>query len=263
MLEQLAGDMLAEYQELDSLVSSLPLDAWETRTGFFNWTVRDQILHLHQVDLFGLASLRDPFEFAEVKKTVRAAQATGLELKELVSREFEGIDVAGVLAAWRDTYRQLISQCGESNSKARIHWFGPDMSVVSFASSRQMEVWAHGQDIYDALGKKRSPTARIRNICELGVRTFGWSFSNRGLHVPATPHVELEAPSGAIWMWPGEGADFVKGRADDFALVVTQRRAVEDTGLIATGAAQHWLVIAQCFAGAPQERAAPGSRPSR
>ncbi|MFZ2174674.1 MAG: TIGR03084 family protein, partial [Rhodococcus sp. (in: high G+C Gram-positive bacteria)] len=40
--------------------------------------------------------------------------------------------------------------------------------------------------------------------------------------------------------------------AEDFVLVVTQRRNVTDTRLVVTGpVAQTWMGIAQAFAGAP------------
>jgi len=38
-----------------------------------------------------------------------------------------------------------------------------------------MVIWAHVQDIRDLLGLTRPTQPRIRNICELGVWTFGWS----------------------------------------------------------------------------------------
>ena len=42
----------------------------------------------------------------------------------------------------------------------------------------------------------------------------------------------------------------MRGTAEDFCLVVTQRRNVRDTDLIATGeAAEQWMAIAQCFGG--------------
>jgi len=53
----------------------------------------------------------------------------------------------------------------------------------------------------------------------------------------------------------------VIGPAEDFALVVTQRRHVDDTRLRVTGAgARRWMEIAQCFAGAPETGPAPGVR---
>ena len=44
----------------------------------------------------------------------------------------------------------------------------------------------------------------------------------------------------------------ITGSAEDFCLVVTQRRDVADTDLAATGEAAVWLTFAQAFAGAPK-----------
>jgi uncharacterized protein (TIGR03084 family) len=261
MLERMSDDLIAECRELDAFVSALNDAAWDRPTDFFGWTVRDQILHLHQVDMFGLASMRGADEFAEEKRITRAGQAEGVELSEQARRRFAGVGREAIMATWRTTYETLVECFRLADPRARMTWFGPDMSVVSFASARQMEVWAHGQDIYDLFGVTRAAHERIRNICEIGVRTFGWSFRNRELEVPAAPAVRLTSPGGATWEWPGE-AGSVTGPSLDFALVVTQRRAVEDSRLVVDGAiARQWMEIAQCFAGAPQARAEPGSRP--
>ena len=48
------------------------------------------------------------------------------------------------------------------------------------------------------------------------------------------------------------------GSAYDFCLLVTQRIHRDDTDLVATGAdAEHWLTIAQAFAGPPGEGRTP------
>jgi uncharacterized protein (TIGR03084 family) len=128
------------------------------------------------------------------------------------------------------------------------------MSPASFATARLMEYWAHGQDIADALGRARTPTARLRHICHLGVRTRGFSYSVRGLTAPDTDvRVELAGPDGDTWTWGDPAAaDRVTGSALDFCLVVTQRRLAGDTGLVVTGdAATEWLSLAQAFAGNP------------
>jgi uncharacterized protein (TIGR03084 family) len=78
---------------------------------------------------------------------------------------------------------------------------------------------------------------------------------------PAEPvRVELVAPSGELWTWgPAEAADQVTGPALDFCLLVTQRRHRADTAVTARGpAAEHWLTIAQAFAGPPGEGRTPG-----
>ena len=71
--------------------------------------------------------------------------------------------------------------------------------------------------------------------------------------------VELALPSGVLWTSGDPAAtDAVRGSAEDFCLVVTQRRNVADTALHVEGpAATEWLSIAQCFAGAPTLPPAP------
>jgi uncharacterized protein (TIGR03084 family) len=148
-------------------------------------------------------------------------------------------------------------------SDARLTWFGPDMGVRMFTTARQMETWAHGQAIFDVMGATRQPSARLRNIAEIGVRTYGWTFANRGLPVPGSvPHVRLTGPSGIVWTWnePDHG-NSVEGLAMEFCQVVTQVRNVADTGLTVAGEpARAWMSLAQCFAGPPEAPPAPGTR---
>ena len=114
------------------------------------------------------------------------------------------------------------------------------------------------------MGRERpAAAARLRNIAEIGVRTFGWAYRNRGLDVPPlVPSVRLAAPSGEAWTWETAGTpDSVEGPALDFCQVVTQTRNVADTSLTVTGdTARHWMSIAQCFAGPPETPPAKGTR---
>jgi uncharacterized protein (TIGR03084 family) len=117
-----------------------------------------------------------------------------------------------------------------------------------------METWAHGQDVADALGVTRRPTARLRHVAHLGVRARPFSYVVRGLEVPAEAvRVELTGPSGERWEWDTDApAGLIEGPALDFCLVVTQRRHLADTALTVRGAAaSEWLAIAQAFAGPP------------
>jgi uncharacterized protein (TIGR03084 family) len=104
---------------------------------------------------------------------------------------------------------------------------------------------------------------RLRHIAHLGVTTFGWTFANRKLPIPETvPYIELAAPDGQAWTWnTPSSTDYVRGSAEDFCLVVTQRRHVADTCIQFSGdAARRWLEIAQCFAGPPADGPLPGER---
>ena len=134
----------------------------------------------------------------------------------------------------------------------KLPWFGPPMGAATMATARLMETWAHGQDIADTLGVRREPTARLRNIAHLGVRTRDFAFIQRGLQPPpAEFRIELVAPDGDLWTWgPSDAAERVTGRALDFCLLAAQRRHRDDLAVEAVGEqADAWLDIAQVFAG--------------
>jgi uncharacterized protein (TIGR03084 family) len=137
------------------------------------------------------------------------------------------------------------------------------MGVRMFTTARLMETWAHGQEVYDLMGVGREPTDRLKGIATIGVKTFGWTFVNRGLEIPGPPpYVRLVAPSGEIWEWNEPSDDeCVRGDALDFCLAVTQGRNVADTRLEVVGeVASQWMAIAQCFAGGPVDPPKPGQR---
>jgi uncharacterized protein (TIGR03084 family) len=124
-----------------------------------------------------------------------------------------------------------------------------------------METWAHGQDIADALGVVRSPTDRLRHVAHIGVGARAFSFAAHGRSTPETPvRVELLAPGGETWTWgPPDAGDRVTGPAQDFCLVVTQRRHLDDSALLIEGpVAADWMSIAQAFAGPPGPGRQPG-----
>jgi uncharacterized protein (TIGR03084 family) len=137
------------------------------------------------------------------------------------------------------------------------------MGVRMFTTARLMETWAHGQEVYDLMRASRKPTDRLRSIATIGVKTFAWTFVNRGQQPPGPPpYVRLLAPSGASWEWHEPSAtEYVRGDALDFCQVVTQVRNVADTKLEVKGdVARKWMAIAQCFAGPPVDPPKPGER---
>ena len=119
----------------------------------------------------------------------------------------------------------------------KLPWFGPPMSAPSMATARLMETWAHGLDVADALGVTRAPTARLRSIAHIGVRTRDFAYTVHGLTPPAEPfHVKLRAPDGSEWTWgPQDAAQQVSGSAEHFCMLVTQRRARSELDVVAVG----------------------------
>jgi len=257
-LASLCDDLAAEHADLDVLVAPLSASQWDTMTPAEGWAVRDQIHHLGWFDLNGVLAIDDPTAFtASMEKMV--GDFDGFEAQ--LAAEARGMAAADLLAWWRAGRAQILDVMRRADPALRVPWYGPPMSLASFATARLMETWAHGQDVADALGATRTPTVRLRHIAHIGVRTRGFAYGLRGLPVPETDvRVELDAPDGSTWTWGSDdAADRVSGPALDFCLVVTQRRHVADTAVKADGAlAQEWLGIAQAFAGSPGAGRQPG-----
>jgi uncharacterized protein (TIGR03084 family) len=256
-------DLLAEAEELHGFLATLDEAAWSRETTFKSWTPWDVVAHLHMFDRVSLLALAGGDAFAARRKELIAVMARGEPLRDTARRELGAHSPAALLARWIATCREMALQLGNSEPDRRLPWFGPDMGVRMFTTARLMETWAHGQEIYDLARVERTPTDRLRHICVIGVKTFGWTFVNRGLEVPGPPpHVRLVAPSGAIWEWNEKSeSGRVEGTALDFCQAVAQVRNVADTALRVEGdVATRWMSIAQCFAGGPVDPPKPGSR---
>ncbi|KIC10732.1 hypothetical protein RA19_10065 [Leisingera sp. ANG-M1] len=260
---QQAEDFRAESRALAAILEDLPEAAFHRATQFKGWTIDHVLGHLHLFNAAAEASLRGEEAFAAFIAPVLRDMQAGKPILECQFPWLDGLSGRALFAAWRQGAERCAGAFADADPKARLKWIGPDMSALSSVTARQMETWAHGQEVFDLLGLKRQEQDRIRNIAHLGVATYGWSFRNRGLAVPEpAPFVQLTGPSGAVWEWnaPQQG-NFVKGTAIEFAQVAAQVRNIEDTALQAAGpAAEGWMRIAQCFAGPPEQPPAPGSR---
>ena len=251
-MDVLISDLRDETADLERFLGP---GGWDTPTPAEGWTVRDQIVHLAWFDDAAVRAVTSPEEFrAEVRAT------RGVDPDALVrSRRSMPGEEAG---AWfHDARHRLAGVLAGADRAVRVPWYGPDMGLVSFATARLMETWAHGQDVVDGLGAVREPTARLRHVAEIGVRARPWSFAVHGRPVPDAPvRVELSLPDGARWTaGPEDAADAVRGTALDFCLVVTQRRHPADVDLAVSGqVAREWISIAQAFAGPPGVGRRPG-----
>ncbi|TMQ97522.1 TIGR03084 family protein [Actinomadura soli] len=276
-LHALLADLAAEGDSLDALVAPLPAARWADATPADGWTIAHQIAHLAWTDAQAVVAATDPAAFAGL---IERALENPDDYVEAGAREGAAEDPARLLARWRDGRRRIMDAltvfqpppaADQSTSSARpaavpagrrLPWFGPPMSAASMATARLMETWAHGEDVADALGERRTPTRRLRHVAHIGVRTRDFAFRNRGLEPPADAfHVVLEGPDGDAWTWgPADAPQSVSGPALDFCLLATQRRHRDDLALTAIGAdADRWLDVAQAFAGPPGPGRAPAT----
>ncbi|MDT7759849.1 MAG: hypothetical protein QOH27_5747 [Mycobacterium sp.] len=249
--ESIVAELRAESDRLDALVAALPEQGWRTATPAPGWTIAHQIAHLHWTDRVAVVAVTDEAGFAEL--LTLAAKNPGGFVDE-GAEELAVTPPTDLLAEWRRTRTRLHEELLRVESGRKLPWFGPPMSAASMATARLMETWAHGLDVADALGVKRTASPGLKSIAHIGVRTRDFAFAVNGLPAPAEPFlVELRAPDGAAWSWgPADAAQRVTGSAEDFCMLVTQRRPHAELDVAAVGPdAERWLTIAQAFAGPP------------
>ncbi|MBF0450411.1 MAG: TIGR03084 family protein [Candidatus Magnetomorum sp.] len=259
-------DLSDEYTALDTIVAELEPSDWEIVTPFYGWTIKDEISHLAYFDRAACLSATDSNSFIKSMEKMLDGFFDFTQMHKKVNAEGNAMDTQSLLQWWRYERDRLLKAFESLAPKTRLPWYGPTMSAKSSATARLMETWAHGQDIVDALNVSRSGTDRLKHIAHIGVSTFSWSFKNRNLPVPdKNIHIELVSPSNELWTWGAkESEECVSGNANDFCLIVTQRRHLDDTQIKVHGEnATQWLTIAQAFAGPPENGPAAGTRSNK
>ena len=264
-VNEVLDDLVAEQQALDAIVANLSDEQWGAATPSPRWSVTDQIGHLTFFDTTAALAINDTSAFLAHRTQLLSQFADAAAVDDFTLGDFRRLSTSDQLAAWR-AHRDELEAAGRTLANdTRIEWYGPSMGSKSFLTARLMEVWAHGQDICDTVGATRQASDRIRHIAQLGVITRGWSYAVRGEQAPeGDVRVELTAASGDVWAWgPEDATARVTGSAEDFCLVVTQRRHVDDTELTITGEiARDWMTKAQAFAGGATDGPAPRPNPN-
>lgn len=266
-MHSICNDLAAELAALNSILSGLNENTWQTVTGFKGWTVYDHCCHLCISDEIALMAVTDGVAFKKEmarRQQLRAASSQREpDWKNKLIPDYGDYRGSELLGRWNNISSQLQEALLALSPERRIPWHGPDMSARSFATARLMESWAHGQSICDSLGIHRDNTDRLKHICELGYRTFKWSHHIHKLPIPKTRvSLILTSPSQETWSWgAADNENLIIGGAEDFCLVVTQCRNIADTNLQVSGeVALQWMNIAQCFAGGPATPPEPGKR---
>jgi uncharacterized protein (TIGR03083 family) len=175
------------------LLSTLKAEQYLTQTQFKQWDFNDVIGHLYFWNCAVLASLVDESAFrAMVENIGEAVERDGLRACEnrwIENHHGKLLEGPDLLQAWRTQYYQVYEQFDAADPKARLPWVGPDMSVRSSITARQMETWAHGQAIYDAFGIRRQHDRGQRH----GFLPGGHPGQQCGRHRPAAARRHRQA----------------------------------------------------------------------
>ena len=263
-----ALDTLAALgRQLDELVAAAGDEGWHADTPAEGWDVATQIAHLHWTDRASLAAIGDKAEFDAL---VDGAMADPEGFVDSGARELALLPRDELVAKWRAGRDELVARLESLYPGTQIAWFGPPMRPKSMAVARIMETFAHGYDVADGLAEvppgapvaSRAPgfegtpaeVAALALVARIGHRTRNFSYQMNGEEPPVSEFgLALAAPDGGtVTFGPEDAEQSVTGSLRDFCLRVTQRIALRDTDLVATGAdARRWLDITQAFAGMP------------
>lgn len=243
-------DWVEEYQSLRKTVEVLSESELDYPTSSKPWSIRHQIGHLLWTDQMLLAAIEDAGEFGRQRERLAANITVAINESAYAADSYT---LAQLLQQWSDCLRQSVSLVGRRDLGEKIPWFGPPMRLRTAVSARIMELFAHGQDIRDALGISPLETDRLWYVGDLAVRTRRFSFHiNDVSYLDDDVRVVLEFQNG-LWTWgPDDAENVVRGPAVDFALLACQRRNRKDLRITAEGTvADQWLSIIQAFAGPP------------
>jgi enediyne biosynthesis protein E11 len=252
------ADLTAEGQEVEGFLTGLDADGWARPTPAPGWTVAHQVAHLAFIFRLAGTAAADPEAFtqlaAKAAANFEAAVDAGLQAYLKAPTDV-------LLSTWRAERDSSIAALAAVPGDKLVPWLVRPLPPAVLACAGLMELFAHGQDVADALGITRTYTDRLWNVAWFATLTWDFGYQARGL---ATPDVafryELTAPSGDVWEFgPADAEQRITGPAEDFCLLVTRRRHRDDLGVKAVGAeAEQWLDIAQAYRGSAGEGRQPG-----
>jgi enediyne biosynthesis protein E11 len=257
-MQDVYSDLKAESDELDALLSGLSAEQWARPTPSEGWTVAGQVAHLTFIAHLMLRSATAPETFGPIVERASADFQGAVDGK---LAEYLQQPLPDLLVAWRAAEHDAANALAAVPSGTTVPWLSGPLKPSVLAAAGLLELWAHGQDIRDALGVRREPTDRVGHVAFFGTRTRDTAYRLRGLTPPAEEfRFEFTAPSGVLWAFgPEDAAQKVSGPAADFALLVGRRRHRDDLAVKAEGdEADRWLDIAQAYLGPPGAGRSPG-----
>ncbi|GAA1997168.1 TIGR03084 family metal-binding protein [Catenulispora subtropica] len=247
-----------EADDFDLLLGGLDDAGWDRATPAPGWTIAHQVAHLAFVSDLAGAAAADPRAFAE-----RTAAAKG-DFQGAVDKALQAYlagTPADIRKRWRTAHDTATAALAAVPADQTVPWLVNPLPPTVLAAAGLMELYAHGQDVRDALGVTREHDDRIGHIAFFGTRTRDFGYLAHGLTPPAEEfRFELTAPSGTLWAFgPQDAVNRVVGPAVDFCLLITRRRHYADLAITAIGTeARRWLEIAQAYRGPAGEGRRPG-----
>lgn len=238
------ADLVAEQHAFAELVSALTPRQWALPSAAAGWTVGDQVAHLADTEEVAADTLTGgPRAFAAAV----SRYATAEEFTSAGCRRGHGRSGPAVVEWWRRAVGRTVSHLDGADPGTRVSW-GFGMPVSRFATARQMEHWAHGLDILDALGRPAIETDRLWRVAELGLATLPYAFARARVRRPAGHTLRLvltDRTGTSRELGRPDATDRIEGDLLSWCRVAVQRHradrapALDATGPLAVEAVRH------------------------
>nr|WSW64820.1 TIGR03084 family metal-binding protein [Streptomyces sp. NBC_00995] len=244
------ADLIAEGQEIDALLEGLTEKQWQTPPPSPGWTIAHQVAHLAFVCHLAATAAHDPQRFAHYATQAKNGfqQAVDTALTHYLK---DGPETART--TWREELTSAAHGLATTNQNDTVPWLVNPLPPTVLAAAGLMEIFAHGQDIADALNIQRQYTNRVGHLAWFGVHTRDFGYHAHQLTPPTEQfRYELTAPTNnTTWTFgPPNATNRITGPATDFALLVSRRRHPNNLNLHTQGPhTQKYLHIAQAYRG--------------
>lgn len=227
------GELEAEQRELDEILNGLSAEQWSTPTPSQGWDIRDQVSHLADTNEIAVDTMTDGPRSLNVEvgrfDTPEAFTQSGCE-------RGRAMEPKAVLEWWRESGGLMNETFGQLDPKQRVPW-GLGMTARTLVTARQMEHWAHGLDIRDALGIEVKANQRLRSVAWLITRALPYAFTVSQTPLPADRSLRIELDAmidGQEQHWsfgPQDATDLIRGDALEFCRLGVQRCSRSETRL--------------------------------
>ncbi len=225
------GDLEAEDERLEVILTGLQEDQWLAPSAAEGWTVRDVVVHLVQTD--EAVTLTATGSGGSRLWAARGAGNLDAAMDQAVRTEAGA--PARIFTQWRQAWRAALAALRQADPATPLPWAAAPLRPRALATTRLAEHWTHGLDITGSLNIAFPDTDRLRHVAWLAHRSlpYAWSLTGRE---PRSVFCVLTAPSGATWTFGPEHAESViRGSAGEFCRVGAQRLSPDAAGLIAEG----------------------------
>ena len=224
-MREILSDLVAEQQSLDQFLQRVAIRDWDRPSAAAGWSIRDIVSHLATFEEYAYNALAEDGS--------RQAEATQYESDEAFTESGiipgRAMRAQDVIEWWRRARAKVIEELSRSQPDTRVPWFKSDMSAKTFATTRLMQTWAHGLDVYSSLGEECEDTTRLRHIAWLGWKSLPYAFEYAGEEYSQPVRLELLGPQWSKWVFgPEDTEQIVKGQAGEWCRVATQRMSATD-----------------------------------